>query len=94
MTQTKARAPHVPAPLPQSHPDAVTPQKKAEALSCVSSIGRKYVLLGTAMQSSNTSIDELVKLAMDCGLVVHIALVPKGGAPTSTPSQSPANSTP
>lgn len=39
-------------------------------------LGRKFVLLGRALQSEDATLDELVGLALACGLQLQFKIVP------------------
>lgn len=39
-------------------------------------LGRKFVALGRALQDDDATLDELVGLALDCGLQLQFKIVP------------------
>lgn len=42
----------------------------------LSDLGQKFVALGRALQSDDATLDELTRLAMDCGVQLQFRVVP------------------
>ena len=52
-------------------------------------IGKRFVALGRALQDDGSTIDELVGLAMDCGMQLEFRIVPEKQTPPE--AKSPAS---
>lgn len=44
-------------------------------------LGRKFVALGRALQADDATLDELVGLALECGLQLQFKIVPNEAPP-------------
>lgn len=61
----------------------------------LSELGQKFVVLGRALQSDDATLDELTRLAMDCGVQLQFRVVPvEAEEPEPTDKKRPAGSGP